>query len=328
MERRVTRRGHTEDFCKGQHLKLSDLKEKTKDLENKKKRYLFNENIPEYPRPEFHVTHLKHDTTGAGLQGIRWVKGFCDPDSEESLRLVWWSLMVRPEDIQSAERRLLEQIYPDRTEEQIQRQQSFLGKFATSPALLDSSRLGSYRFTFPLEELLMAYSQQLCSGTQPIMRVFKTVLYKQEVMYAVLVHSPANQELFSEYPLLTDDPNAICAYRDGHFIWRPEAMCGTHSYELVHRRDEKQVEVKKLFEHQREYYVWDNVAVALHMEFGQALQFGSDRLREKLTYCEKGRPPIIPYDKFHNFSEATDLVKKLWPNYPSPLERSLNIHAS
>eukprot|EP00064_Thunnus_orientalis_P025192 superscaffoldBa00012139_g25531 len=95
------------------------------------------------------------------------------------------------------------------------------------------------------------------------MRVFKTVLYKQEVMYAVLVHNPANQELFSEYPLLTDDPNAICAYRDGHFIWRPEAMCGTH------RRDEEQVEVKKLFEHQREYYVWDNVAVALHMEFGQ-----------------------------------------------------------
>ncbi|XP_044227190.1 uncharacterized protein LOC122995874 [Thunnus albacares] len=227
MERQENRRGHTEHFCEGQHLTLGDLKEKARErvLRNQ---YLFKEYIPAYPRPEFHVTHLKHDTDRAGLEGIGRDKGFCDPDPEESPRLVWWSLMMRPEDIQSAERRLLEQIYPDRTEEQVQNQQRFLEKFATSPAFLKSSRLGSYRFTFPLEELLTAYSQQLCANAQPVMRVYKTVLYKQEVMYAVLVHSPANEKLFSKFPLLTDDPNAICAYRDGHFIWRPEAMCGTH----------------------------------------------------------------------------------------------------
>ncbi|CAK6984703.1 uncharacterized protein LOC121910382 isoform X2, partial [Scomber scombrus] len=160
MERETNRREYEEDFCYGQHLKLRELKEKAQDLETKKKRYLFNDNIPPYPQPEFHVTHLKHDTDGDGLYGIRWINGFCDPDPKGPLWLVWWSLMVRPEDIQSAERRLLDQIYPDRTEEQTQKQQPFLGKFATSPAFLDSSRLGSYRFTFPLEELLTAYSQQ------------------------------------------------------------------------------------------------------------------------------------------------------------------------
>lgn len=60
-----------------------------------------------------------------------------------------------------------------------------------------------------------------------MMRVFKTVLYKQEVMYSVLVHSP-DENQFSRFPLLTDDPGAICTFTDGRFTWRSEAMCETH----------------------------------------------------------------------------------------------------
>ncbi|XP_053188064.1 uncharacterized protein LOC128371710 [Scomber japonicus] len=322
MERQRTKRGYNENNCFGRHLNLSELKEEAKELENV---YLLKENILPYPRPEFHVTHLKHDTNGKGLRGIKASKGFRDPDP---LGLVWWNLMVRPEDIQSAEPRLLDQIYPDRTEEQAQKQQSFLGKFATSPAFLDSSRLGSYRFTFPLEEVLTAYSQQLCSGAQPVMRVFKTALYKQEVMYAVLVHSPANQELFSGFPLLTDEPNAVCAYRDGRFIWRPEAMCGTHSFELVYKRDENQVEVNELFGFDRPFYVWDNVAITLHVEEGQVLKFDAERLRENLTYCGKGTPITTSPGSFYTFEYAEALVNDLWPGSESPLERSVNIQAS
>ncbi|CAK6980044.1 uncharacterized protein LOC121910382 isoform X1 [Scomber scombrus] len=328
MERQINRRGHRENFCKGEHLKLRELKEKAQDLETEKKRYLFKDHIPPYPKPEFHVTHLKHDTDGDGLYGIKESNGFCVPGREGPGKLLWWSLMVRPEDIQSAERRLLDQIYPDRTEEQAQKQQPFLGKFATSPAFMDSSRLGSYRFTFPLEELLTAYSQQLCSGAQPVMRVFKTVLYKQEVVHAVLVHSPANQERFSEYPLLTDDPNAVCAYRDGCFIWRPEAMCETHSFELVYKRDENQVDVNQLFGYGRPFYVWDNVAIALHVEEEQVLKFDAERLRENLTFCEKGPATITRPYNFHDFVIAKNLVKSLWPDSESELECSLNIHAS
>lgn len=61
-----------------------------------------------------------------------------------------------------------------------------------------------------------------------MIRAFRTSLFKQEVMYAVLVHSPVNEEMFSDYPLLTDEPDSICGYRDGYVIWRPEAMCETH----------------------------------------------------------------------------------------------------
>ncbi|CAK6980043.1 uncharacterized protein LOC128371710 [Scomber scombrus] len=324
MDTQTNRRGHREHVWYREHLKLNELKKRV-ESEKIENNYLSKENIPPYPRPEFHVTHLKHDTDGEGLRGIRESNGFCDPDPKGSLGLLWWSLMVRPEDIQSAERRLLDQIYPDRKEEQTQKQQSFLGKFSTSPAFLDSSMLGSNRFSFPLKELLTAYSQQFCSGAQPVMRVFKTVLYKKEVMYAVLVHRPANQERFSGYPLLPDDPNAVCAYRDGRFIWRPEAMCDTHSYEFVRNDEAKQVEVNEL---SREiYYVWDNVAIALHVEEGQVLKFSTEQLRKNLTFCEKGWPIITPPDSFDKFKDAEALVKELWPGYPSALEHSVNIQA-
>ncbi|XP_030266700.1 uncharacterized protein LOC115577975 [Sparus aurata] len=265
---------------------------------------------------ELHVTHLKHDTDRDGLCGIRDDSGFKNPHERS---LVWWSLAVKPDDITSAERRLLETTYPDRTEEQVQMQQSFLGKFATSPAFSELSRLGSYRFTFPLEELLEAYSQQCCSGAQPVMRVYETVLYRQQVMYVILVHSPANQELFSDRPLLTDDPNSVCSYKDGCFIWRPEAICETHSYELVKRSDEKQMEAGMVEPSRKEFYVWDHVAVALHVD-RQVLKFDPARLRQNLKYCRGAHPPIAK--KFEDFPQAEEIVRKLWPDNSSPLERA------
>lgn len=78
--------------------------------------------------------------------------------------------------------------------------------------------------------LKTSFSFQICNDMQPVMRVFKTSLYKKEVMYVVLVHSPNdnNNKIynFEQYPILPDEPNPICAYKDGCFIWRPQAMCG------------------------------------------------------------------------------------------------------
>ncbi|XP_051250873.1 uncharacterized protein LOC127360476 [Dicentrarchus labrax] len=320
METQVNRRGFTEQVFRGQHLKLTDLKMQ-QGLNN---RYLFKDNIPAYPRPEFYVSHLKHDTDQAGLRGIRKDDGFRNQAEDKGPRLLWWSLVVGPDEIRSAERRLLETTYPDRTEEQAQKQQSFLEKFATSPVFMESSRLGSYRFTFPLEEVLTAYRDQFCSGAQPVMRVFRTVLYKQEVMYAVLVHSPANQQLFSDLPLLTDDPNSVCTYRDGHFIWRSEAMCETHRYEWLKRDDEMMMEASPVCT-RSEFYVWDNVAVALHVD-EEVLQFDADRLRENLTFCQEGPAPISRPSKFDDFPQAEEVVKELWPDCPSPLQRSEQLH--
>ncbi|XP_039464189.1 uncharacterized protein LOC120437722 isoform X1 [Oreochromis aureus] len=295
--------------------------------------WLERENVPEYPRPEFHVSHLKHDTERGALCWIRTDGGFKDPHrgfrDPHKWSLVWWSLAVRPEEIQAAEMMLLKKTYPNQTKEQAAKQQRFLWRFATSPAFSEKSRYGSYRFTFPLQDVLTAYSKQFCFGATPIMRVFRTCLFKQEVQYSVLVHSPANRELFSDFPLLPgNDPNAVCAYRDGRLIWRSEAMCETHRYKLIHRPDTSQMHTLKLFR-QPQFYLWDNVAMALHVENGQVvLKFDSDQLRENLKFCESDRPTITPNFYFDHFENAKILVNQLWPDSDTVLEEEPSLELS
>ncbi|XP_054483239.1 uncharacterized protein LOC129116310 [Anoplopoma fimbria] len=319
MNPQINKRGHSNHEVKGEHWNLEDLKAKTEPGTNQ---YLFRDNIPPYPKPEFHVRHLKHDTNKNGLHGIRGDEGFRNPGYEGFRNpgkdsLLWWSLVVEPDEITAAETRLLETTYPDRTEEQAQNQWSFLWKFATSPAFMKTSRMGSYRFTFPLEEVLDAYREQFCDGKRPVMRVYSTHLYKQEVMYAVLVHSPAHNRKFRRYPLLSDDPNGVCTYKDGRFIWRSQAMSETHEYKLVWRPDQNLMKGRYLY-YRPQYYVWDHVAVALHVE-DQVLEFDVGRLRENLKFCNAG-PVTLPGATFEDFEEAEETVQDLWPYHPSPLE--------
>ncbi|MEQ2256449.1 hypothetical protein ILYODFUR_024304 [Ilyodon furcidens] len=311
-------------YFPSEHLKLEDLK---KQLEEEENGYLFKTNIPEYPKPEFHLSLLKHETTWEGLEGIHTDGGFKDPNGgfkdPNGASLIWWSLAVGPEQINDAETRLLEKTFPGVKVEDPE-QQKFLWKFATSPAFLETSRLGSFCFTFPLEEVLTAYRDQICSGAEPVMRVYETVLYKQEVMYVVLVHSPKFDKKFSKYPLLKDDPNAVCVYRDGRFIWRSEAMCETHWYELNIREDRNQMEARRLPNHQ--FYVWDHVAVALHVENTEkVLKFDVNKLRQNLKYREEDN---VPYrNAYTDLDVAKGLVSNLWPESPGPLEveRSLQL---
>ncbi|XP_006808332.1 uncharacterized protein LOC102799573 [Neolamprologus brichardi] len=318
MKKTTNSRGIPEYSLLSEHTKLSRLKEVARETHLYKK-YLYKEDIPDYPRPEFHVAQLKHDTQQWGLSGIQEDRGFKDPHrglrDPEKWPLVWWSLAVGPEEIQEAEARLLKKTYPDRTEEQAAEQESFLWRFASSPAFSEKSIFGSYRFTFTVEEVLEAYSKQFCSGAPPIMRVFKTSLYKKEVVHVVLVHSPANQELFSRFPLLPrDDPDAVCTYRDGRFIWRPEAMCKTHSYELIQKPDENQMTADDVRGRFPPYYVWDNVAIALHVERGQVLKFDCDLLRKNLTFCRESDGNVPDEIQFDDFKAAEALVEKLWPD--------------
>ena len=56
MKTRVNSREYEERYWEGRHLKPTDLKEEAKN------QYLLKGNIPLSPRPEFHLSHLKHDT--------------------------------------------------------------------------------------------------------------------------------------------------------------------------------------------------------------------------------------------------------------------------
>ncbi|KAM9333297.1 GTPase IMAP family member 9-like isoform 2-T3 [Pholidichthys leucotaenia] len=152
------------------------------------------------------------------------------------------------------------------------------------------------------------------------MRVYRTYLYTKEVVYAVLVHSPANDLFFSRFPLLRDDPNAVCVYREGCFIWRPEAMCQTHSSELIHRPDLKQMEAREVTS--PVFYFWDHVALALHVENRKVLRFSAARLRQNLKFCSEDD---VVLENGEDFEEAKNLVKSLWPGFRAPLEEERSL---
>ncbi|XP_064818240.1 uncharacterized protein LOC135535740 [Oncorhynchus masou masou] len=230
MKVRHNDRGVKENFSSGEHKNIATLKqEKTLLKEAGIDRYLSKEIAPYPEAPEFHLSKVAHVTTKRGLDGILKSGGF--KGGEKSF--LWCNLPVDDDDIIAAECRYLEKIFPDRTPEQRQIQQPFLSKFTTSPAFRKASRFGNFRFTFSLSDLLMMYSQQICGGEEPVLRVYETVVYKQEIMYTVLVHSPDNKE-FEKYPVLGDgSDDALCAYMRGNIVWRAQAMSKTHAFGLA-----------------------------------------------------------------------------------------------
>lgn len=182
-------------------MKLEDLKTEAQHLGNQYLAKLDPQHpyqIPPYPRPEFHLTRVKHDTDRDGLRGIWRDNGFKDP---HEFRVVWWSLVVGPDEINSAEEELLRSTFPDRTEEQAQMQRGFLEKFATSPAFMEASRLGSFRFTFPLKEVLKIYRDQVwprtllttcCHGKSE--NQYKMTVGDVLLLFMVLTNGPAKRK--------------------------------------------------------------------------------------------------------------------------------------
>lgn len=142
---------------------MNELEKEAQDTHMYEKYLKRKSNIPLYPgpkefSPEFHASYLKHDTHKLSLQGIKNDEGFKDPNNgskdPDGLSLVWFSLAVGKEEIQSAEKTLLEMT-------NMHAEPGFLKKFASSPAFSEKSRYGAYRFTFKVEDVLKAYSEQV-----------------------------------------------------------------------------------------------------------------------------------------------------------------------
>lgn len=96
-------------------------------------------------------------------------------------------------------------------------------------------------------------------------------------------------------------------------------MCGTHWYELNYRPEDNLMEAWGPIKYPQ-YYVWDHVALALHVESGQVLKFDSDRLRQNLKFCERDDVTIAPKFYFDDSEEAQSVIESLWPE--SSLEKN------
>ncbi|KAK6319302.1 hypothetical protein J4Q44_G00105130 [Coregonus suidteri] len=236
---------------------------------------------------------------------------------EEDESLLWWSLAIEHDDIRAAEDRYLEKILPDRTPEQREEQRNigtFLNKFTTSPAFKQASRYGNFRFTLSLSDLLKMYREQICGGEKPVLRVYGTTVYKPEIMYSVLVHSPCVDE-FNEYPVLGDSSDdAVCVYKEndvegeaeGHIVWRAQAMSKTQKVGLTINQLDKIVETDgRVY---NTYYMWDHVTLALHLPH-QTLRVDREKLIKNLTACEADEPFLG--SKILSLSDAQTKVNTL-----------------
>ncbi|KAL2083054.1 hypothetical protein ACEWY4_020827 [Coilia grayii] len=308
VQRRRNDRGIRESYVQGVHMSIDQLK--TKDLHHKdyitrnvskpsEVPYRFS--VPHYPHPvEFHTYRVAHVTTKDGMHGILDSGGF---KGGQRSGFLCWGLVIGPEDIAAAEQRYLEKLFPARTPWEKSRQMPFLHNFTTSPVFKDGSRYGNFRFSFSLPDVLQAYSTQFCGGKEPVLRVWETIVYKQEVMYTVLVHSPDVHD-YDGFPVLGHNDN-MCAYQNSEIMWHAQAISKTHKFRLIKNRDEKQVSAESV--QVNVYYVWDHVTLNFHIPKSRVLSFPLEKLHDCLTACRNEHPGL---NKLIGYKRAKKIVDK------------------
>lgn len=257
---------------------IDDLKKLGGDYELKLLDYL-TRNVPNYPTPvEFHSSEVSHVTHINALGGILDSEGF--KAYGDDLKFSWWSLKIDEECIKAAEERYLLEVFPNRSQEQRERQEAFLSKFTTSPSFhIHESRYGNFRFIFSLKQLMEAYKKQFCGGRDPVLREYKTMFYKQEIMYAVLVHSPDDDERFQNYSKIEE--SKFVDYRNNQIVWRAQAIGDNIQFNLILDEENKTANVEPFGEND---YVWDHVCLAFH--FNDVLRFPIDTLKQNCFPCK------------------------------------------
>ncbi|XP_073704066.1 uncharacterized protein [Garra rufa] len=294
----------------GYHLSLADLKEHP-GIDNK---YLSNKNIPAYPESVvFNVQKVSHVTGESGLRAIFFNSGFRQPPelaANAQGPFIWWSLAVTSDEIYSAEEHFLTSLFPRRTYAQIYNQPSILEHFTSSKAFQEKSAYGNFRFTFSLKELLWHYGMQFCGDRSPVFRVYETVLYKQKIQYTVVVH-PHYINLYDDFPRLprrqSDD---VCGYYKGAMWWRCQAPSEVYMNKLKVNRFRRRVDVSPHYKEQ--YYVWDHVCIAFHMEPGWVLHVNRNKLFKRVNACEVSYPCLLrPPDTQLSLKEATHILADL-----------------
>lgn len=260
--------------------------------------------IPNYPTPvEFHISEVTHTTNKDKLQEILGSEGF-KAFGDNNDPFSWWSLKIDEQSIREAEQRYLEDKFPNRTQEQKERQKPFLNEYTTSPAFdNEKSRYGNFRFTFPLTELMEQYRNQMCGGQDPVLRVYKTIFYKQEIMYVVLIHSPDVNDTFKDFPDIIS--SLFVDYKGDTIIWKAQAICENLKFDLSLNEENKIAVTDSVI---NQFYVWDHITLAFH--FNGVLHFPKEKLKEIVTCCENAKVNLSR-SHFMSLEEAEEVLRLL-----------------
>ncbi|XP_023681474.2 uncharacterized protein [Paramormyrops kingsleyae] len=307
--RRFNERGIPETVFGGEHLRLEDLRLQPVLRGNN---YL-HKDVPLVPIPlEFQITKVIHVTGKSGMRGILGESGLRLGENAgygNGTQFLWWSLAVDDADLLPAQHRFLKAFLPHITPEEVENHPEFLSQFTTSTAFKPGSRYGNFKFTSPLKELLQKYRDQFCEGESPVLRVYKTVVYKKEIVHVVVIHSPDVLD-FDECPILQDNEDVPYALRDGSLLWRPRAISDCCYRNLVTEEDGRSVRVEEV--HWPSYFMWEHGALAFHLPPGQTLRFERDELINSLSACDKLTPDLCRDGV--TYEEAKTIVAELKDN--------------
>ena len=209
------------------------------------------------------INNLAHFTCKDNATGIIKSKGFKGREKkiDENERgdvikkcLSWWSPKFTEEDINLVRKTLHEAImhfYGENDEQEILKNQ-----FATSDAFLPNKRrYGGIFFEYGINELCQHYEKYRAIGQEIKIqyKILGTYVYKQEIMYAVLVCSDKDKQ-FAKYPAVSGDGNngAVVTRNNQNWVWRPQATST-----IIRRLDG--------FEGQPKFRRWEHVAFAFYV---------------------------------------------------------------
>ncbi|XP_067909497.1 uncharacterized protein [Heterodontus francisci] len=250
-------------------------------------------------RTAFSITNLVHATDSNGVQGIladQCLKKANIKQIGEDLKVLfsWWSVQVNQEEIEmkrkdrrdTVGKRLRQTTKEDSDQDLESLLDSLVGQYISSPAFLEKSNYGNFKFTYNVNDLIDEYKKSVCKGKEPEFSVLGTFKYDCEMMHTVAVHPPA-VKLFEKCPPL---PSEVISREGTKWIWKPES---TGSEIRVLRKDgDGKWRVADCYPDSRR---WDFVSFAFYLP-DEKPEFPVPLECKHLTVCEmewsqRFRPP-------------------------------------
>eukprot|EP00061_Rhincodon_typus_P007280 g28829.t1 len=182
-------------------------------------------------RSSFFITNVTHVTDSAGVKGI--LADQCMKKANEkkigenlSVRFSWWHVEANQRGKEKQKEKYKEDTEKWLTEKTGKQPRdvgdlldALLKQYISSPAFLEVSNYGNFKFTYNINDLIDEYKKSVCQGKNPEFRVLGTFRYDLELMHTVAVYPPC-VKIFEQCPPL---PSKVISREGTKWIWRPES---------------------------------------------------------------------------------------------------------
>uniref|UniRef100_UPI00398F5E70 uncharacterized protein n=1 Tax=Pristiophorus japonicus TaxID=55135 RepID=UPI00398F5E70 len=175
----------------------------------------------------FSITNVTHVTNSKGVKGILADQCMKFANGKEigenlSVRFSWWHARVNQEETEEKKREHRETTgnwLRNQSQDLEGLRDSLVEQYISSPAFLEKSNYGNFKFTYNVNDLIAEYQKTVCQGKDPAFSVLGTFKYDLEIMHTVAVHPPG-VKLFERCPPL---PSEVVSREGTNWTWSPES---------------------------------------------------------------------------------------------------------